>query len=137
MQHPSAESDIEPDDYIGIQGMSLGPSGAAHLRDWVGRVKTGPLSAAVRASFREIASVLFKDTCSPTSTRPWNGSNKNDKSKPVEISTQVRESKMKENYVFQISRWDRLDCISVDLIHTILKISIPTTRGRRINGVRL
>uniref|UniRef100_M4BUM6 Uncharacterized protein n=1 Tax=Hyaloperonospora arabidopsidis (strain Emoy2) TaxID=559515 RepID=M4BUM6_HYAAE len=31
-QHPSAESEIDPDDSIGIQGISLRPSGAAHLR---------------------------------------------------------------------------------------------------------
>ena len=32
-QYASAESEMESDDSVGIQRMSLGPSGAAHLRD--------------------------------------------------------------------------------------------------------
>ena len=47
-QHASAESEIEPDDLIDVQRMSLGPSGAAHLRDRVETIKIKPRSTTAR-----------------------------------------------------------------------------------------
>uniref|UniRef100_A0AAV1VBJ4 Uncharacterized protein n=1 Tax=Peronospora matthiolae TaxID=2874970 RepID=A0AAV1VBJ4_9STRA len=44
-QYASAESEMESDDSVGIQRMSLGPSGAAHLRDQVDAIKCEPRSA--------------------------------------------------------------------------------------------
>ena len=48
-QLASAESEIESDDSIGIQRMSLGPSGAAHLRDRVETIKTEPRLTTARS----------------------------------------------------------------------------------------
>ena len=49
-QYASAESDIESDASIGIQQMSLGPSGSAHLLDRAKEIKSEPRSAAIRAT---------------------------------------------------------------------------------------
>ena len=43
-QYASADSEMESDDSVGIQRTSLGPSGAAHLRDRVETIKIEPSS---------------------------------------------------------------------------------------------
>uniref|UniRef100_A0AAV1TWM2 Uncharacterized protein n=1 Tax=Peronospora matthiolae TaxID=2874970 RepID=A0AAV1TWM2_9STRA len=48
-QYASAESEMESDDSVGTQRMSLGPSGAAHLRDRVESVKLNSRSKATGA----------------------------------------------------------------------------------------
>ena len=48
-QYASAESEVESDDSVCIQRMSLGPSGAAHLRDRVETIKRDPRSTATCA----------------------------------------------------------------------------------------
>ena len=45
-QCASAESEIESDDLIDIQRMSLSPSGVAHLRDRLEKIKSEPRSTA-------------------------------------------------------------------------------------------
>ena len=45
-QYASAESEMESDDSVGIQRISLGPSGATHLRHRVESVKLNPRSKA-------------------------------------------------------------------------------------------
>uniref|UniRef100_A0AAV1UEH8 Uncharacterized protein n=1 Tax=Peronospora matthiolae TaxID=2874970 RepID=A0AAV1UEH8_9STRA len=48
-KYASAESEMESDDSVGIQRMSLGPSGGTHLRDRVESVKLNSLSKATGA----------------------------------------------------------------------------------------
>ena len=53
-QYESAESDI---DSIGMQRMSLGPSGSAHLYDRAREIRAEPRSAAIRATGDDTAAI--------------------------------------------------------------------------------
>ena len=49
-QYASAESEVDSDASIGIQRMSLGPSGSAHLHERAKEIRAEPRSAAIRAT---------------------------------------------------------------------------------------
>uniref|UniRef100_A0AAV1TFH2 Retrotransposon gag domain-containing protein n=1 Tax=Peronospora matthiolae TaxID=2874970 RepID=A0AAV1TFH2_9STRA len=53
-QYASAESEMESDDSVGIQRMSLGPSGATHVRDRVESVKLNSRSKA-KGAYEQMA----------------------------------------------------------------------------------
>ena len=56
-QYASAESEMESDDSFGIQRMSLGPSGAAHLRDRSETAKLEPRSMATCTKYQMTTTV--------------------------------------------------------------------------------
>ena len=56
-QYTSAESEIDSDASIGIQRMSLGPSGSAHLHERAKGIRAEPRSASIRATGDDAAAL--------------------------------------------------------------------------------
>ena len=134
-QYASAESDIESDASIGIQRMSLGPSGSAHLLDRAKGIEAESRSAAIRSTGDDTSAIQghllsYIDNAMERFEQIQ-------RSQAFQAIYHIKRSRFQElgKPTSRMSIWNRSDQVKADRILMIPEDITRTNRIRRTRSV--